>query len=90
MLEIIANSIVYPLVLYAGIGLVFSVPFVWWGVKRIDSEAQGAGVGFRLLIVPGVVAFWPMFLYRLMRGIVEPSVEKTPHRLLSTSLSGKS
>ena len=90
MLEIIANSIVYTLVLYAGLGLVFAVPFVCLGVQRIDSEAQGSGVGFRLLILPGVAAFWPMFLYRLMREIVEPPVEKNPHRLLSKPLSGKS
>ena len=89
MLEIIANSIVYSLVLYAGLGLVFAVPFVWL-VQRIDSEAQGSGVGFRLLILPGVAALWPMFIYRLMREIVEPPIEKNPHRLLSKPLSGKS
>ena len=69
--------------LYAGLGLIFAVPFVWFGVQRLDSEAQGSGIGFRLLILPGVAAFWPMFLYRWRRGIVEPPVEKNPHRLSS-------
>ncbi len=85
MLETIAKVIVYPLVVYACLGLVFAVPFVWLGVHRLDSDAQGSGIGFRLLILPGVAAFWPMFFYRLMRGIVEPPIEKNPHRL-----SGKS
>jgi len=49
----------------------------------LDSEAQGSGIGFRLLILPGVAAFWPMFLYRWRRGIAEPPVEKNPHRLSS-------
>jgi hypothetical protein len=83
MLEIIAKAILYAMVGYATLGVVFAVPFVWLGVQRLDSEAQGSGVGFRLLILPGVAAFWPMFLYRLRRGIVEPPVEKNPHRLSS-------
>jgi hypothetical protein len=81
MLEIFAKAIVYTMALYVGLGLVFAVPFVWSGVQRLDSEAQGSGIGFRLLILPGVAAFWPIFLSRWRRGIVEPPVEKNPHRL---------
>jgi hypothetical protein len=80
MLEIFAKAIVYALVIYASIGLVFAVPFVWLGVQRLDSEAQGSGIGFRLLILPGVTAFWPMFVYRCSRRIAEPPIEKNPHR----------
>jgi hypothetical protein len=83
MLETFAKAIVYTLALYAGLGSVFAVPFVWLGVQRLDSEAQGSGIGFRLLILPGVAAFWPMFLYRWRRGVAEPPVEKNPHRLSS-------
>jgi hypothetical protein len=81
MLETFAKAMVYTLEVYAGLGLVFGVPFVWSGVQRLDSEARGSGTGFRLLILPGVAAFWPMFLYRWRRGRVEPPVEKNPHRL---------
>ena len=83
MLEIFAKAIVYALAVYASLGLVFAVPFVLLGVQRLDSEAQGSGIGFRLLILPGVAAFWPMFVYRWTRGIVEPPVETNPHRLSS-------
>ena len=83
MLETFAKTIVYTLAVYASLGLVFAVPFVWLGVQRLDSEAQGSGTGFRLLILPGIAAFWPMFLHRWRRGIAEPSVEKNPHRLSS-------
>lgn len=85
MLETFAKAFVYTLAVYAGLGLVFAVPFVWSGVERLDSEAQGSGIGFRLLILPGVTAFWPMFLYRWTRRIAEPPVEKNPHRLSSES-----
>jgi hypothetical protein len=80
MLEIWAKAFVATLAVYGGLGFLFAVPFVWRGVQRLDSEARGSGIGFRLLILPGVAAFWPMFLYRWMRGIGEPPVEKNPHR----------
>ena len=81
MLETFAKAIVYTLAVYASFGLVFAVPFVWLGVQRLDSEAHGSGIGFRLLILPGVAVFWPMFAYRWRLGIAEPPVEKNPHRL---------
>ena len=63
MFETFVKTFVYALATYASLGLVFAVPFVWFGVQLLDSEAQGSGIGFRLLILPGVAAFWPMFLY---------------------------
>ncbi len=81
MLETFANALVYTLAVYAAFGLLFAVTFVWLGVQRLDSEAQGSGIGFRMLILPGVAAFWPMFLYRWTRRIVEPPIETNPHRL---------
>jgi hypothetical protein len=82
MFEILAKAFVFALEPYVGFGLLFAVPFVCVGVQRLDSEAQGAGIGFRLLILPGVAAFWPMFLYRWTRGRFEPPVENNPHRVL--------
>jgi hypothetical protein len=80
MSETLAQTFVYALAAYAGLGLVFAVGFVTFGLQRLDSEAQGSSVGFRLLILPGVAAFWPMFLRRWARGVSEPPVEKSPHR----------
>ena len=39
MLEIFAKAIVYTMAVYASLGFVFAVPFVWLGVQRLDSEA---------------------------------------------------
>lgn len=85
MLETFAKAIVYALAVYASLGLAFAVPFVWLGVQRLDSEAEGSGIGFRLLILPGVAAFWPMFLHRWRGGVAQPPVENNPHRLSSKS-----
>jgi len=73
-----AKAFVYGLEVYAGLGFVFALVFVWIGVQRLDAEAVGSGVGFRLLIVPGVAAFWPMLLYRWTRHVTEPPVEENP------------
>jgi hypothetical protein len=84
MFEILVTALVYVLIAYAGVGLAFAVVFVWFGVERLDSEAKGAGIGFRLLILPGVAAFWPLLLQRWVRGIAEPPTETNPHRRAST------
>ena len=83
MFEIAAKAFVYGLAIYAGLGLAFALVFVWVGVQILDSEAQGAGVGFRLLILPGVAAFWPMLLYRWTQHVTEPPVEENAHRQLN-------
>ncbi len=65
---------------YAASGLLFAVLFVLTGMKRIDPHAANASWGFRLLIVPGTVAFWPLLLRYWLKGVHEPPEEKTPHR----------
>jgi hypothetical protein len=81
MFEFWAKVFANLLVAYALFGLVFAGFFVSLGVQKLDSEAKGSGIGFRLLIFPGVAAFWPKLLSRWTRGIVEPPVEKNPHRI---------
>ena len=84
MFETVVTVLVYALIAYAAVGLAFAVVFVWFGVERLDSEAKGAGIGFRLLIVPGVAAFWPLLLQRWVLGTAEPPMEMNPHRRAST------
>jgi hypothetical protein len=80
MFETSIQAVVFALIAYAGLGLAFAIAFVWFGVQRLDSQAQGAGPGFRLLILPGIAAFWPLFLYRWTQGVSAPPLEKNPHR----------
>lgn len=49
---------------YGAIGFLFAVAFVSVGVGRVDSQAQGTGIGFRLLILPGCAALWPLLMVR--------------------------
>ena len=65
---------------YLFAGLVFSVPFVIFGIQRVDPAVKGWNVIFRILILPGLSMFWPLFAVRLVRGKRHP-VERTAHRL---------
>jgi hypothetical protein len=80
MVERIAILIVDAFCLYACIGLVFSLALVTIGVKRVDAQAVGSSLGFRLLIFPGCAAFWPLLLRRWTAGKTEPPEERNPHR----------
>ena len=56
----VAQSIVVAASVYFSLGLIVGVPFVWWGVSKIDPAAGGTSIGFRMLILPGTVALWPL------------------------------
>ncbi|MFG0274950.1 MAG: hypothetical protein ACF8QF_07830 [Phycisphaerales bacterium] len=49
---------------YVAIGVVFGVAFSARVVDRLDSAAEGAGLGFHLIIIPGAAALWPLLLRR--------------------------
>ena len=63
-----AEFIVMALGLYAAVGCVFAIFFVTLGVARVDPAARGAPWGFRLIILPGTVALWPVMLLKVVRG----------------------
>jgi hypothetical protein len=75
-----AQWIVLAFGIYAGVGLVFALLFVTVPIGRVDPAAQGSGVVFRILVFPGVVAFWPLLGLRWARGTRRPPEERTPHR----------
>jgi hypothetical protein len=63
-----AEVFVGVLIWYAATGVVFAIVFVARGVSRVDEHAAGAGLGFRLIVFPGVAALWPFLLSRWMRA----------------------
>jgi hypothetical protein len=76
----IAAVFLIALGIYLACGLVFAVPFVLAGVKRIDPHAAHGSWGFRVLIFPGTIALWPLLLRRWMSGVHEPPEECNAHR----------
>ena len=77
--DFVAELFVYALEAYSAAGLLFSAVFVF-RVQSLDPEAQGSGLGFRLLVAPGLAVLWPLFLSRWFRHLSEPPVEKNSHR----------
>ena len=80
MYERIATWFAEALLLYTAVGAVFAVAFVTAGVQRVDPDARGSGIVFRLLIMPGSAAFWPLLLGRWIRGDRDVPQERNPHR----------
>jgi hypothetical protein len=49
---------------YAAAGLFFAAVFLILGITEVDPVSKGSGIGFRLIILPGVAALWPLMLTR--------------------------
>ena len=77
---VIAGWMLAALGTYLAAGVLFAIPFVLVGAGRIDPGARGAPWSFRLLIVPGVAALWPLLLRRWASGATHPPEERTAHR----------
>lgn len=79
--------IVAPFLIAIGVyllgGLVFAIPFSLAGARRIDPHAAQGSWGFRLLIIPGAIALWPLLLKRWAGGTKAPPEERNAHRQLT-------
>jgi len=53
---------------YGLAGTLFAAAFVTVGIRRVDPVAEHAPVGFRLIVIPGAAALWPLLLARWIRG----------------------
>ncbi len=62
------TAILEGIALYAAVGAVFALVFLLLGLNRIDHGAKGAGLGFRMMILPGLIALWPLMLIRWLSG----------------------
>ena len=55
------------LLAYAIVGFLFGILFAFRGVQSVDPAAADTGVGFRLMILPGCAALWPLLLLQWLR-----------------------
>lgn len=54
--------------LYLVFGLLFAIVFVSKGVEKLDEGAHGASLGFRIIIIPGTMVFWPLLLRKWIKA----------------------
>jgi len=71
---VIAQFVVGAFEAYVLVGVAFALMFLPRGVTRLDPRVAGAPKTLRLLILPGIVALWPLFAWRWIAG------EDNPHR----------
>lgn len=74
--------------LYLLIGFLFACFFVIKGVGRVDKNAEEGTWGFRLLILPGVAALWPLMLKRMRAGTGRPPEPDSQHHRLARMVYG--
>jgi hypothetical protein len=75
----IAQFVVGGFEAYAWAGVGFALMFLPRGVTRLDPRVADAPRTLRLLILPGIIALWPLFAWRWISGVHEP-IEDNPHR----------
>ncbi len=81
--ESVAGTIGLVLTVYLALGALFAVAFVLRGAGRLDPLARTGTWGFRLLVLPGAAAFWPLLLRRWITGDEGPHPPRTPHAVAS-------
>ena len=83
-MEAIVGWLLALMGIYLVIGFLFAVPFAFVGAKRIDPSAAEGTWGFKLLIIPGSMVFWPLLASRWFGKKAQPE-ECSAHRSASRS-----
>ena len=55
--------------LYLLLGVLFVVPFLLKGLRKVDEGTHGATIGFKIIIIPGVIVFWPLLLSKWRKAV---------------------
>lgn len=70
--------------IYLALGVLFVIPFLMKGLNKVDEGANGSTIGFKIIIIPGVIVFWPALLKRWIKNLkhggtkAQGNTEKTP------------
>jgi len=67
MKETIVLSVFVVTGIYLITGLLFSIIFIIRGLSKMDEGAHGAGIGFKLIILPGCMVLWPFLLRKWIK-----------------------
>ena len=56
---------------YLLLGVFFVIPFLIKGITKVDEDSLNSSIGFKIIIIPGVIVFWPLLLKKWMRASQE-------------------
>jgi hypothetical protein len=77
----IATVLVWSIQIYLLVGILFAAYCLFaGGLGRIERGAAEGTRGFRLLMVPGLMALWPVLVRRALAGAGAAPIEKNAHR----------
>ena len=55
--------------IYLLAGVLFVIPFLLKGIVKVDEVAHGGSIGFKLIIIPGIIVFWPVLLKKWLNAL---------------------
>lgn len=65
---LLASIVLGIIAAYALVGAAFCAAFLARGLARVDHASHGSHPLFRVFIVPGVIALWPIVLRLWLRA----------------------
>jgi len=63
--------------IYLLLGVLFVIPFLIKGLTKVDEGARDGTIGFKIIIIPGVIVFWPLLLRKWVKANQRPSNVKS-------------
>ncbi|MGD9789159.1 MAG: hypothetical protein AB7Q00_07240 [Phycisphaerales bacterium] len=64
--------------IYLAIGALLAIPLAFRGINSVDPAAANGSLPFRLLIIPGLIALWPLMLRAHLRRHSRESAQHHP------------
>jgi hypothetical protein len=64
----LTGIILTAIFIYLLSGFVFALVFVTRGADKIDEAAHESGPGFKIIIIPGTMVFWPVLLKKWLKA----------------------
>lgn len=74
--------------LYVSLGVFVALGVLLGGLGKIDHAVSESTWGFKMLVVPGLAALWPLMLMRWIRGTGHPPSERNAHRKTAKPSTG--
>ena len=69
---------------YLAVGVLFVIPFLIKGLNKVDEGAHGSTIGFKIIIIPGVIVLWPVLLSKWMKSNLNHEDTKAPSNTKKT------
>jgi hypothetical protein len=76
MLAAIVSGVFIVITVYVVAGIIFTIFFQIKGLSKIDEGVHGSTIGFRIIIIPGCIVFWPVLLRKWLMISNNPSVSE--------------